>query len=298
MDGNYRAHWHNYCCRCIYMVTVKKEVGVPPFGTLMGSHTVPAGQRGSSYIEASPTGQAIKDVLRTWTTFAPDSRLLQYAIMPDHLHLLIFVERQSPLTLGQTVSLFKVAVNKRCDRDRVFARGFNDQILKSTRSLQQLYRYLQQNPIRLAVRRAHPEYFCRVNTLTVNGLQYQAYGNFLLLQNPFRHAVVIHRSDSPAVRRTNRDCWLHAAANGGVLVSPFISAPEQQIRQEAIQLGGRIILLIHTPLPPRWKPSGTLFHHCATGRLLILSTAQPGPLTRQTCLHLNACAAAVAERLR
>ena len=76
----------------------------------------------------------------------------------------------------------------------IFAKGFNDQILKPTRSLDMLYGYLRDNPRRLAVRREHPEYFRRVNRLKIGDKTYQAYGNIQLLDCPFKEAVVIHRA--------------------------------------------------------------------------------------------------------
>ena len=53
----------------------------------------------------------------------------------------------------------------------------------------------------------------------------------LLLDNPFKEQVVVHRADSPEVRESNRRRWLYTAANGGVLVSPFISPDERGIRE-------------------------------------------------------------------
>ena len=94
-----------------------------------------------------------------------------------------------------------------------------------------MYDYIRLNPYRLAVRRAYPEYFSRVNSLVVGGRELQAYGNMLLLDNPFKEQVVVHRADSPEVRESNRRRWLYTAANGGVLVSPFISPDERGIRE-------------------------------------------------------------------
>lgn len=173
----------------------------------------------------------------------PKIKILQYAIMPDHLHILLFVESKTEEPLGRIIAKFKVAVNKASGVDGVFSKGFNDQILKGTRSLDVLYRYIRENVRRLAVRRTHPEFFRRVNELRIGEQTYQAYGNFQLLDCPFKEQVIVHRSDSPEKRRRNREQWLYTASNGGVLVSPFISQAEKAIRVEAEKTVSRFIVI-------------------------------------------------------
>ena len=276
------------------MVTLNKNPRVEDFGMLMGDYRISTGQRGAPFVSASGTGSAIKTVIREFCLIEPNARILQYALMPDHLHLLLFVERQTQNTLAQIMAIFKVAVNRAAGIDGVFARGFNDQILKPSRSLDTLFRYLRENPWRLAVRKACPEFFRRVSSMRIGGADCQAYGNLQLLENPFREQVV-HRTDSTATCRSNRDLWLHTASNGGVLVSPFISPVEKAIRAEAEEAGGRIILIIHEPMGERYKPAGRDFELCERGRLLIVSARRSGALTRETCLAMNSLAAAAAS---
>lgn len=207
--------------------------------------------------------------------------------MPDHLHILLFVEYPTEDTLGKIIARFKIEVNKAAGTTGVFAKGFNDQILKSSRSLAVLYRYLRENARRLAVRRARPEFFRRVNALEIGGKTFQAYGNFQLLDCPFKEQVIVHRADSSETRQKNREQWLYTAANGGVLVSPFISPAEKEIRKEAEEAGGRFILIINEPMGERYKPAGREFELCEAGRLLIVSANLPGELSRKNCLTMN-----------
>lgn len=207
--------------------------------------------------------------------------------MPDHIHLLLFVEKNTEEILGRIIARFKVSVDKAVGFSGVFAKGFNDQILKPSRSLDVLFRYLRENPRRLAVRREHPEFFRRVNTLKIGDKAYQAYGNFQLLDCPFKEQVVVHRADTEEEHRLNREQWLYTAANGGVLVSPFISAAEKAILVEAEQLSGRFIVITNETMEERYKPSGRDFELCESGRMLIISANLPGELSRQKCITMN-----------
>lgn len=287
MDKIRRATWHDYTQRCIYMVTLKKSLHIEPFGTLKGDCRLPFDVRGSSYVSASPTGKAIKDAIRQIPSIEPKVKILQYALMPDHVHILLFVTETTEEILGRIIARFKILVNEAAGTEGVFTKGFNDQILKSSRDLSTLFRYLRDNPRRLAVRRAHPEYFRRVNTLHLCGRECMAYGNFQLLDNPFKEAVVVHRADSDAVRGEKSGLWHYTAANGGVLVSPFISEAEKAVRDDAEACHGKVILLTAEPLGERYKPAEHDFLLCEAGKLLIVSLSTPGKLSREKCLAMN-----------
>lgn len=287
MNRILRAPWHDYTQRCIYMITLNKNPLMENFGILQGDYRIQTGQKGAAFISSTALGKAIKNTLRRFNSTEPNVRVLQYALMPDHLHILLFVEYPTEDTLGKIIARFKIEVNKAAGTTGVFAKGFNDQILKSSRSLAVLYRYLQENARRLAVRKARPEFFRRVNALEIGGKTFQAYGNFQLLDCPFKEQVIVHRADSSETKQKNREQWLYTAANGGVLVSPFISPAEKEIRKEAEEAGGRFILIISEPMGERYKPAGREFELCEAGRLLIISANLPGELSRKTCLVMN-----------
>ena len=286
-----RAIWHNYYDRAIYMVTLCKHKSCPSFGTLRYSHTADA------YIALSPLGEIIKYQIEITPKFNPELIILSKMIMPDHVHILVHVTTPINKHFGDIIQAMKAATTaavRKLFNTReltVFEEGFHDRIVKSRQQLDTLYRYLRDNPRRLAVRRANPDFFRRVNTLRIGDKTYQAYGNMQLLESPFREQVVVHRAGSGAKRNADRALWLYTAANGGVLVSPFISPAEKAIRTEAESLGGRFILIVNTPMADRYKPAATDFALCEAGRLLIVSADLPADLSRSACLAMNALAA-------
>lgn len=219
--------------------------------------------------------------------------------MPDHIHMLIFVTDRLERHLGKYIGMFKVRVGQNyklaggCDRE-IFDKDFYDCILHRHRSLNVIYNYIKQNPLRLAIRRAHPDFFRRVNIVVIDGVSCKAYGNMHLLGNPFKSQVVVHRRDTEEERTRKRAEWSHIAANGGVLVSPFISAAEKAVRRDAEALDSKIILITNAALGPRFKPCGVDFALCAAGTLLIISPENGGgDLTRERCLAMNALASRI-----
>lgn len=297
--GNNRAPWHDYRSRQIYHITLKKHPDAPYFGHISGDWHLPAGTPGSPFISASPLGKIIKDCLRTLHEIHPSLHLFQYTLMPDHLHMIISVEGNLDEILGRKIAIFKVRVNSQSGLPHVFDRGFNDQLLKSGRSLDQFFNYLRQNPYRLAVRFANPEFFTRRNNLIIGGNQYQAYGNMHFIENPFKAQVLVHRSYSPDQLARKKEIWLHTAANGGILVSPFVSRAEKDVRAEAEALGAKFIIITHEAFGDRFKPSAHDFALCSEGRLVLISLglSKGLPLTRGVCLRMNELAKAVVNDL-
>lgn len=298
MSINYRNRWHDYTSRCIYMVTITKSPECPTFGFLRGSTNIPVGTPGSVYLKSSGLGNQIKDAIRNFPIVNPTVRILQYALMPDHLHLILFVESTTEEILGRIIARFKVEICKKSGISNIFEKGFNDQILNKNRKLDVLLRYLRENPGRLAIRRERPDFFKRVNELTIEKVRYQAYGNLHLLYNPFKEQVIVHRADNDAKRELNRELWLYTAANDGVLVSPFISKAEKDIRHEAETLNGNVILITNEPFTERYKPSGNNFALCTKGKLLLLSPVDTEitgkKISREVCLKMNGMAKAIA----
>ena len=268
---NKRAWWHNYYSRSIYLITINKKYGSPVFGELAGDWRIPIGYPNSPCIVYSDLGKIILRSLKKIPDIIPNTDLMQYIIMPDHIHFLIFVKEKTPFHLGKYISMLKNNIRLNVGYS-VFQTGFNDKILSVTRKLDDIYRYLKENPYRLAIKRANPENFRRCDKIKIQGQFYTGYGNLLLLKNPFRDAVIIHKRYTKAERNDLKDRWLYKSYSGGVLVSPFISQAEKEIREEAEKFGGRVILIVDKPLPPPpYKPAYRDFYRCANGELLILA---------------------------
>jgi hypothetical protein len=85
---------------------------------------------------------------------------------------------------------------------------------------------------------------------------------------------------------------LREAAQGVVIVSPFISPGEKEIAFAILEASaGAVIVLKSVPFPPLYKPKGKYFDLCCESRLLILLPGiEEEKISRETCLFLNHCA--------
>ena len=285
--GNRRASWHDYTSRSIYLITLLKNPSLSDFGMLAGDPDIPIGQFGSTYIQASNLGRVVKDCLKEFSSIHPALRIYQYSLMPDHIHIILAVEHPLDEPIGNKLAVFKVMVNRRAKVDKVFEPGFNDQILTTTRNLNTIFSYLRENPFRLAIRKVHPDFFQRVAEISIDGIKCSTYGNLQLLSNPFKQQVIVHRADSNAEFARKKAAWLHTAANGGILVSPFISRRDKDVQLEAETIGGRYIVIGNEPISKREKPTRHYFNLCTEGRLLYISPAESITFSRIACRRMN-----------
>ena len=292
-----RANWHDYRSPGRYMITLSKSPLVAPLSEPIGDWKLPIGSRGSSSTRWSHIGRVIADKLYHLEEIHPSLQAEQYIVMPDHVHILLLVKDKLPEHLGLFIARFKTLINKTVGTNHIFEDGFNDQIITNKRNLNTIFNYIRSNPYRLLVRRACPDFFSRRSNITICDIPCQVYGNLHLLNNPFKDQIVVHRADSEETRKTNRERWLHTGANGGVIISPFISPSEKAIRAEAEKLGSKIILITHEIFPERFKPAAHDFDLCTEGRLLIISLALPQGtnLTRSICQRMNSFAQTIAQ---
>ena len=135
--------------------------------------------------------------------------------------------------------------------------------------LQAMKDYLRDNPRRLFVRRAHPDYFTVTRSVLFRGKECDIVGNRALMGKPL-HAVHVRSRFTPEERRNYMNDCIVAARQGKVLIGAFISDYEKQVRDEALQEGLPIIQLSSTPFSDFYKPYGHLFDACADGLVLMI----------------------------
>lgn len=265
-----------------------KASGIPAFSRITGSPESPL-------IERTQLGKIIEAQILNFKNLYPALRILQYVIMPDHIHFAIFAQDRLPMALGSYIGMMKVKCGQLAKEQLsipspIFEKDFYDRILRRSHKLDTICNYIRQNPYRLLIRQAHPDFFRKINNIKIGDSLWQAYGNLQLLENPFKAPVVIHRADPESVRATKRSRWKHLSENGGVLVSPFISPEEKEIRRQAEEANGKVILLTNEPFGDREKPAARDFQHCAEGCMLILAPMTSLPPGRRTFLYLNSVA--------
>ena len=182
----------------------------------------------------------------------------------------------------------------------LFDDNYDDSILWRKGQLQAMITYVKDNPRRAILKARVPQFMQSCLCLTITGVRYSAFGNFLLLRRPLKAQVFCHRKARmeqltlderlangytalpyPPDTRTkvryidtqawqhDRDQWIEEAQEGTVLVTPGISPGELAIKNIAIE--NRLPLIHLQKEPITKKPEKERFFACAEGSLLILA---------------------------
>ena len=251
--------------------------------------------------------------------FYPQVEVWRVAMMPDHIHLLLCVREtlREGKHLGMVVRGFKTgcsrawwalqderglggetpstaaaknaaasAVVPKASplgsaplRPVLFEKGYHDRIINRPGMLENIKRYMAENPLRARIREECPRLMERQLHLWIGGREYAAFGNLFLLKYPIKEQVFFHRKDPETGQATElteayqaeHRRLLRVAEEGAVLVTPGISRGESLVVSDALDARLPLILLQKEPIGEYWKPPQRRFYACAAGHLLILA---------------------------
>ena len=321
-----RCKGWDYSQPAVYMITiVLADRRSRALGEVLGDTIAEHCAERSARCELTALGQAVAACWEAIPRFYPHVELICHQVMPDHFHGILRVKERLPCHLGQVVKGFKLGCNKAArsacrppSAGGLFAEGFNDTILFRKGQLEKMVAYVKSNPLRLAIKRSHREFFKRVDDLAVGALHFSAIGNRFLLDRPLvqvqcsRRFFAYKRVATRGKPKIDRDAagepiaavvtpeyealkdeLLTAAHHGMVLISPCISDGERQIAREAFMAGVPLVTMHNKGFSKYQKPSGRYFDACADGKLLMLAPAawpyQPGekPMTRFDATAMN-----------
>ena len=188
-------------------------------------------------------------------------------------------------------------------RPVLFEGGYHDRIIIREGMLENICRYMDENPFRARLREERPLLMERRLHLRIDGHEYAAFGNLFLLKNPDKEQVFFHRKNAEGTPTHLTPEYEHAKAallrraeEGAVLVTPGISLGEKGVVSAALASRLPLILLQKEPITEYWKPPQGRFYACASGELLILAPWQLGGDSDYVRFHeLNDLARSICE---
>ena len=116
-----RSHSHDYCRSGYYHITISTTKALhQPLGQIAGRLDKPDGDSDAPHVVLSPLGQMVEQELReSIQRHYPMLEVMDYVVMPEHLHFLLVAHRDivsnggKPTHLGQVIAGFKYGCNKR-----------------------------------------------------------------------------------------------------------------------------------------------------------------------------------------
>lgn len=300
----------------IYHVTLT----IPSREPLLGKLDIPNGDPKEAKVERTELGKQIIHDLALIPKFHPEIRLLQYCLMPDHLHAILYVTRRMDKSFRIVMRGFwqgvkksgkeyvssivpnTIRANKRNPSDEdlsIFTERPYVRSLSRKGQLKTMIRYVQMNPQRLATKRLKPECFCVQEGIEIAERMYSGVGNVELLQAeslmPVHvRGIWVEDAEKHGYNKPLRDYMngcVMAARKGTVMVSPFISKQEQAVMDVLLKEGHPFIYIADNGFRDYYKPQEALFDAVAAKRVLILSPweydAEKKHVSRADCVAMN-----------
>lgn len=104
----------------------------------------------------SPYGKIVDDAVKNLPLYYPHMELLQYVIMPNHVHLVVLIPEDSgrmissptkKATVVTAVGQMKRYVSKQIG-ESVWQRSFHDHVIRDKRDYEEIAKYINENPIK------------------------------------------------------------------------------------------------------------------------------------------------------
>ncbi len=302
----------------IYHVTII----VPSREPLLGKLIIPKDDPKQAYIQRTKLGNALVEKLLNHPTYYPEVQIVQYCLMPDHLHVILYIKRPMKQTFNTVVrSLWQAA--KKLGRayntpsiypesDSGLTNGENADApfpifterpfvrpMSRRGQLKTMIRYVQMNPQRLATKKLTPELFWVQDNIEIAGRIYKGVGCAELLQRAkympvHTRGTWIENAEKHGDDKELRDYMNHCiieARKGVVMVSPFISKYEQMVMMELLKEGLPFIYIADNGFREYYKPQDSLFDAVARKQVMILSPWEYDPkmrrISRSRCIEMN-----------
>ncbi len=306
----------------IYHITMVVSSRKPALGNLV----IPDNDPKQARVERTELGKGVIHALAQIPIRHSEISLLQYCVMPDHMHAILHVTKPMQQSIRSVVRGFWQGV-KKLGREYVLSidpnsirdnqQNHDSQIfterpfirpLSHKGQLQAMYQYVRMNPQRLATKQLMPGFFRVQEGIEIAGCTYRGVGNIALLQAERYAPVHVRRTMVEAAEhgelQTLRDymnrCVL-AARKGTVMISPFISQQEKAVMNVLIKEKHPFIYIADNGFRDYYKPSDGLFDAVAEGRVLILSPweydAGKKHVTRAECVAMNRMAEEICAQM-
>lgn len=288
-----RFRSYDYSRGAVVFASFHLEPRQPLFGRVDGGKVV-----------YSPAGEILVRVIEKESLRTPDAQLMKWVVMPDHVHLRIYLRpgQIEPLKkLGQFIYNVKAWSRNIAKRDLGLSlewqKNYHDWLCISREAIAAVDKYIENNPLKWSLMHGYPPPLALVEPLVADVLPYGEWwsgaGEIALLDGKIAAARLsrsIPEKEFPAV-----EARLMAAADKGfTLAGTWISPCERVVFAGLVKRGAPIVRASQDPLSMVYRPKGDEPGLFAKGRYLVISRKAGNPAGNPAGLA-PACSGRIAD---
>ena len=95
----------------------------------------------------SEVGEEVCQCIRKICEIYPWITVDNYTVMPNHIHLLLQVQKNCGVLISTVVGNLKREVSKKLNRS-IWQKGFHDHVIRGEPDYREIWQYIENNPIR------------------------------------------------------------------------------------------------------------------------------------------------------
>ncbi len=271
-----RYRGYDYSRGAVVFASFHLEPRQPFFGRVDGGKVV-----------YSPTGEILVRVIEKEALRTPDAQLMKWVVMPDHVHLRIYLrpgQSEALKKLGQFIYNVKAWSRNLAKRELglpfEWQKNYHDWLCLSREAIETVDKYIENNPLKWSLMHGYPPPLALVEPLVADVLPYGEWwsgaGEVALLDGKIA-AVRLSRSipekEFPAVEAR----LMSAVDKGFTLAGTWISPCERVVFAGLVKRGAPIIRASQDPLSMVYRPKGDEPGLFAKGRYLVISRPAGNP---------------------
>ena len=143
----------DYSTKGAYFITLCTEDRLQILSRIVGGD-VPGAPKN---VKLLPYGIVADKYIKQMNGFYENISVDQYVIMPNHIHILLFVceggspRTSTPTKQTSTVSHFVSTFKRFCNREygeNIWQRGFHDHVIRGREDYEEIAKYIYENPMR------------------------------------------------------------------------------------------------------------------------------------------------------
>lgn len=289
MHRYHHYYGYDYSRGAVMFVTISTEPRQCVFSRIEGSKVAP-----------TEFGKMVLGELNTTTLRVPEVKLSRYVLMPDHLHLLLWIQpghADGLARLGRFVGGFKRAVRQRWKElghtAPLWQEGYHDLICLDHDFIEGVKLYIGYNPVKWELMHTEKDLIPITEPLDTawlpDGTYWKGIGRCDLLDGSRRLCAVrisrrLEASRMPAAMGRLRT----ALAKGFCFVSTFLSPGERSLYRMLSEEGAEFVHIKGTAIPVVYRPTIYETPLFAARKLLVIGRqTDEREIKRKDCLALN-----------
>lgn len=236
-------------------------------------------------VNLTPLGFATSSALTALKNHVPGVLLCAKQIMPDHLHAVVWITKDSGRSIRQICNGFRIGIKRQAIEQGIWRQEDGHildipyiRTLSHKGQLSRMIDYTHANPDNAWLRHLHPDLYTIHRNIQLAGLTFDAMGKDRLLSYPVRQVIALSRSlTSEQIDRTVSYA-LRMAEYGAITYTAAINEGEKAVSRTIRENHHPLVIMLLDGFPPEdsdaaryFHPNGIYHKICSEGKLLLLA---------------------------